>query len=303
MATPTDIAKSPPPPLNPQPVQAPSYTPELAKATTYTATPYKVEPQGLVQERLRGVIAEDSPLMQQAARIASQKSNDRGLLNSSMAIGEGHQAVIGAATPIATTDANAINTAMMKTADQQNAASQFNAQTGTNVSLANSEAANKARAQSLEGTIQLTNTKMTQDAQWALARLDANTKAALTQMDNQTRLFLQSNQSASNAYVQTVTSIGNILNNPQLGSEAKNSAIASQLNMFREQLNMLKAQQNAANQQTQQPEQVVSLNIENFFQSLGGSSPSPTPTAANSVLRPEANPPRIQPLDPSGRRL
>lgn len=261
-------------PLNPQTtpappvVSAPSYTPALATATTYNATPYEVKPQGLVQERLKGVIAEDSPLMQQAARIATQKSNERGLINSSMAVGEAQQALIGAATPIATTDANAVNTAMMKTADQQNAASQFGAQVQTNAALANQSAKNTASAQQLEGTVQLTNSKMTQDAQLQLAKLDTNTKIALAQMDTKTRSLLQTNQSASNAYVQTLTNIANIQTNDKLGASAKRSAIDTQLTLLREQLGVLEATSNQTSQQAQTPQTVLDLNLGNFFQPL-----------------------------------
>lgn len=297
-------------PLNPQappaptPVQAPSYTPELAKASTYTATPYEVKPQGLVQERLKGIVAEDSPLIQQAARIDAQKANERGLLSSSMAIGSGREAVIGAAMPIATTDANAINTAAMKTADQQNAASQFNAQALTNVGLANQSAANTAKAQQLEGSIQLTNTKMTQDAQLQLAKLDTNTRMALAQMDTKTRSLLQTNQSASNAYVQTITNIANIQANEKLSGEAKRSAIDTQMTLLREQLGVLERTSDQVDLQTQAPQSVLDLNLGDFFQPLWDKG-SPVPRAATTSSKLTAPVVPTQPVrvDPSGRRL
>mgnify|MGYP003402319806 CR=1 FL=1 len=87
-------------PVQPPTVEAPSYKPGMASASSYQATPYKVEPQGLVQNHLKNVVQEDSPLMQQAARIATQKANARGLVNSSMAVGAAHDAVIGQAMPI-----------------------------------------------------------------------------------------------------------------------------------------------------------------------------------------------------------
>ena len=313
-------------PLNPQTtpappvVSAPSYTPALATATTYNATPYEVKPQGLVQERLKGVIAEDSPLMQQAARIATQKANDRGLINSSMAIGDAQQAVIGAATPIATTDANAVNTAMMKTADQQNAASQFGAQAQTNAALANQAARNTASAQQLEGTIQLTNSKMTQDAQLQLAKLDTNTRMALAQMDTKTRSLLQTNQSASNAYVQTITNISNIQNNEKLNAAAKRAAIDTQLALLREQLGVLERTSSQVDAQVSSSQAVLDLNLGDFFNQIwdqpttaaptpGGrttANPSTPATAAvggrlQALLQPTTNSPGSISLDPSGR--
>lgn len=315
-------------PLNPQTtpappvVAAPSYTPALAQATTYTATPYEVKPQGLVQERLKGVIAEDSPLMQQAARIATQKANDRGLINSSMAIGDAQQAVIGAATPIATTDANAVNTAMMKTADQQNAASQFGAQVQTNAALADQAAKNTASAQQLEGTIQLTNSKMTQDAQLQLAKLDTNTRMALAQMDTKTRSLLQTNQSASNAYVQTITNISNIQNNDKMDAASKRAAIDTQLSMLREQLGVLERTSSQVDAQASSSQAVLDLNLGDFFNQIwdqpSTAAPTPgvrtsttptqsTPTTAavggrlQALLQPTTNSPGSISLDPSGR--
>jgi hypothetical protein len=306
-------------------VSAPSYTPELAKASTYTATPYEVKPQGLVQERLKGIVESDSPLMQQAARIATQKANDRGLISSSMAIGDAQQAVIGAATPIATTDANAINTATLKTADQQNAASQFNAQALTNVGLANQSAANTAKAQNLEGTIQLTNTKMTQDAQLQLAKLDTNTRMALAQMDTKTRSLLQTNQSASNAYVQTITNISNIQNNEKLDAAAKRAAIDTQLTMLREQLGVLERTSSQVDAQTTNSQAVLDLNLGDFFNQIwdqpaaaptagvrsttnqANPAPAPAPASAavggrlQALLQPTTNSPGSISLDPSGR--
>ena len=98
-----------------------------ASSTHYDATPYTVAPEGLVEHRIKGLVAQDSPLMQQARELANVQSNSRGLLNSSIGVAAGQSAVIGAAAPIATADAGSINQAMTNTANAQNAAAQFNA--------------------------------------------------------------------------------------------------------------------------------------------------------------------------------
>lgn len=58
-----------------------------------------------VQEQLTGLLAQDSPYMQQAETGALQQSNERGLLNSSLAVEAAEGARIAAALPIAQQDA------------------------------------------------------------------------------------------------------------------------------------------------------------------------------------------------------
>ena len=88
--------------------------------------------------------------------------NERGLLNSSQAIGAGQAALYEAATPIATANAAAYNNAMTNTANAANRASEFgadatntassqNAQFGTNTSQFNAAAANTAAGATAAG--------------------------------------------------------------------------------------------------------------------------------------------------------
>lgn len=252
-------------PLQPPTVQAPSYQPGMATSTGYQATPYKVEPQGLVQHRLKNIVQEDSPLMQQAARIATQKANARGLINSSMAVGAAQDAVIGQAMPIAQADAATYDRAMTNTANQQNAASQFGANASNQVALANQAATNEALKSTQQGTIALTDRQMSTAANLELAKLDSQTKMALTSMDARTKSLLQSNQSASNAYVQTVQNINQIQNNKELNGTAKETAIANQLALLREQLGQISAQDKTYSQTVKYPEEVTSLNLGGFF--------------------------------------
>jgi hypothetical protein len=261
-------------PAPPKPVEAPGYKPGLATSTGYTTAPYKVEPQGLVQNQLKGIVAEDSPLMQQAARIASQKANERGLINSSMAVGAGHEAVIGQAMPIAQADAATYDRAMTNTANQENAARQFDATAKNNVALANQAATNEALKSQQQGTIALTDRKMTNDVQVALANLDAETKMALTTMDNRTRSLLQTNQSASNAYVQAITNINQIQNNNQMSAAAKKTAINNQLALLRQQMASLSAIDRTGSDALAYPQELIDLNLGNYFQTIPEASPS-----------------------------
>lgn len=230
------LVNSPPSATLPPAPTAPSYSSTPAAATGYTATPYSVPKEATVQERVKGIIGEDSALMQQAEQRARQEAASRGLVNSSIAVGAGQQAVIAQALPIAQQDAQTYANAATNTANQQNAASQFNAGAQNTVGLANAQQENAARANNQQAAVQLMNTRMTNETQTALANLDTQTRLALSTLDTQTRQLLQTNQSASNAYVQAVTNITNITTSQTMSQEAKDRAVASQINLLREQL-------------------------------------------------------------------
>jgi len=76
--------------------------------------------------QLQGIIAEDSPLMQQARAQAKQGMAARGLLNSSMAQGAGVAAMLEKATPIATADATTYANQAITNQQAANTGGQFN---------------------------------------------------------------------------------------------------------------------------------------------------------------------------------
>lgn len=112
---------------------ADTYDANLAQATGYNATTatntaWNIDPSTqTVAGQIEGLIAKNSPLMQQAETAALQQMNRRGLLNSSMAVGAGQEAVLKQALPIAQADANAYLAQAKFNAEQQNQLSQFNA--------------------------------------------------------------------------------------------------------------------------------------------------------------------------------
>ena len=69
-------------------------------------TRWDVAPNETVRSQLQQIIADDSPLMQQARARALQTANTRGLLNSSMALTAADSALYDAAMPIAQQDAS-----------------------------------------------------------------------------------------------------------------------------------------------------------------------------------------------------
>lgn len=107
-----------------------------------------------VQGQIGGIIASNSPLLQQARANSLAQMNSRGLVNSSMALGEGEKAVFSAALPIATQDAATYANAAQLNANAANQLAQFNAGQ-TNQALGfTSNAANTASSENLNSTNQ-----------------------------------------------------------------------------------------------------------------------------------------------------
>lgn len=240
------------------PYKTTNATASTATATGYDPSAFNVTKDQTVQGQLTDLIDKNSPYMQQAQRRALQGMNDRGLLNSSIAVGAGQDAAIQAALPIAATDAGTFNQAMTNTVNAQNAAKNFeagakntaslqNAQLGTQTSLANAEAANTAANTAYQAGTQLQLAGLQSNTQIALANLDSQTKAALAvldantkiqidQLDNQFRTLLQTNQSAANLEQQAMQTIAQISQSTTLDQYGKDNAIQSQVNLLKQGL-------------------------------------------------------------------
>lgn len=258
------------------------YTPASATSTPAVATGYDpkafaVTSDQTVQGQLKGLINDDSPLMQQAKTRALQDQNARGTTNSTMAIQAGQQAVIGAALPIAQQDASTYNNANLKTVDAQNtalgfgaaaqnAASQTNAGLGTNVDLSNQAAVNAAFTTTVNNITQLTNTKLNNDTQMALGNLDSATKKNLAMLDANNRQLLQSNANAANMFQETVKNIAAIAVDATLSQDAKDTATQSQINLLNQGL------QTTAGIASTAPAAVSGLNLSQYFQPATGTA-------------------------------
>ena len=257
-ATPAATQPALPPPLPVTPV-APT-TAINGQAGTVNATPYAVTDSGLVQQRVKDLVSEDSPLLQLARQNATQQMASRGLVNSSLNTTAGEQAVISQALPIATADASSINAAMTNTANAQNAASQTNAQLETSMNTTNANAQNNA----LSATALADNTRN-------LAAIDNNNKQALAVLSQQNSELLQTNTNAANMFQETVKNIAAISVNDTMNQSAKDAAIATQMNLLNQGL----AATNSIAATV--PSEVQAMNLGDFFQSTTGSPTSFTP--------------------------
>ncbi len=103
-------------------------TPTAPDVATYTPTTRQVnKATDTVQGQVDSILAKDSPLMQRARTLATQQMAQRGLVNSSMAVGAGTAAMVDRATPIAAQDANTFNQVAQDNQNALNQSGQFNA--------------------------------------------------------------------------------------------------------------------------------------------------------------------------------
>jgi len=238
--TPTSPVSGPLPALSPV-APTSGYTATLGEAGVskglgYDATPYAVKPEGLVENRIAGILAKDSPLMQQARVNASQTMNQRGLLNSSLNTEAGQNAVISQAAPIANADAGAINAAMTNTANATNAASQFGAGALNTASSTNAQLLSTMNATNANAVNAAENMKAQAENARSLAFIDNNTKQSLAVLQAQNQQLLQANTNAGQMFTQTVQAIAAIMNDPNLDAATKTLNKDSLLNILNEGL-------------------------------------------------------------------
>ena len=210
------------------PSTAATAAPSTANAATRT-----LDQNELMSNQVKNIIDQDSPLMQQAATQAKKLANSRGLLNSSMAVQAGQEAVLNKAVPIAQYDAgvntNVLNTNQANTqqtnvfnagqeqdinkfnANNQQQNAQFNASEANKNSIVNASEANKILAQMMD-----------QQSKMQLADIEASYK-----------VLMQSEASAMNLYQQSVKNISEILMNPDLTAAAKTAAVNNQNSLLR----------------------------------------------------------------------
>ena len=201
-----------------------SSQPKTAAATTAAWAPDK---DSTVQGQVANITDAGGPLMDRAATRAKQEAGNRGLLNSSIAVGAGQSALYDAALPMAQQDAGTFAAAGKRNADAADATSQFNANS-VNRSTSERDAAGVSGYQqqtgllsqaTLQGADIASQEKMQQagfgqqqilqtadiasqekrqaadiGSRYDLATLDVNSRAALQQADAANQQKLQAAQ-------------------------------------------------------------------------------------------------------------
>ena len=229
-------------------------TSQNASAATYNPNAFQVAPNQTVASQLNNIIASGSPLMQQAETSAKNQMNQRGLINSSQAITAGQNAVISAATPIATADANtyaqaatnttnAQNTALASGAQAQNAANLQNSQLGTQTNQFNAGQTNAA----LSTEAQASNTQAITAQQIAgstnIQDIQSATQTAIQQSQVGLQTFLGEMQSSTTLTAQQISVQGQeVLANMNNASSQYIAAIQANTSLSIEQQQTLSAQ-------------------------------------------------------------
>jgi hypothetical protein len=235
---------------------AATYNPAQAAATTTAPTKsadfsaVESNDDQLVQSRIKGIIDENSPLMQQAGTAAKQVAAQRGLVNSSMAVTAGQDALYRAAMPIAQQDAQTRAQQAMANAQDKNQTTRFNvAETNKGEQFNVGETNQTARLNTTEANkagefnagqvnnAQQMNIKAQMDMK--LQQLDAVTRTNLVNIEANYKTLMQASQSASDLYQQTVDAISKLQNNKDLDAASRNKLIEQQTQLLQSGMNLI----------------------------------------------------------------
>lgn len=244
---------APPPATTGAPTAAPGATPagtiaaqaaNIANAGQYNATLGNFDESRGAEGRVASITSQNSPLMQLAATRARQTANSRGLLNSSMAVGAAQNAVLDAATPIATVDANNYSQQQLANQDAMNRAGAANAGARASALTTGMNLGESARQfndnltqqdehydQDLEHDESKFVRGMAHDQ--VMARLDGDIRAGLMEMETDNKLLISSNENIANAWGTMMSDISKIQNNPDLDPATKTALINNTIGGFK----------------------------------------------------------------------
>ena len=189
-------------------------TPPTTTAVNYTPQAFKVTPEQTVSGQIKNIIASGSPLMQQAETHAKNLMQQRGLINSSMAVGAAQGAVIGAAAPIATADAatyakaasdttTAQNAALAAGVTATNAASTVNAQIAASTNLAEIQSSTSQEIAKLQSDTTLTAQDKQNQGQEIIADIKSNTTLTAQEKQNLSNQVIAQLQSSTSLQINT----------------------------------------------------------------------------------------------------
>jgi hypothetical protein len=190
-------------PIKPSPAQ-------YSGATQATQTPWDVTPNQTVQQQTEDIVAKDSPLMQQARSLSNQQMNARGLINSSMAIGAGEDAVLGKAIQIGAQDANTYASSAQANAASANALAQFNA-----------SQSNAWNTNALDRALSVSQSALNRGSTASEAALNRSATTSNAELDNSFRVQASSDAAFNEQYRMYVDALYKIDINPDLDAQAK----------------------------------------------------------------------------------
>lgn len=166
----------------------------MANTATAPVTPAPVvggvSENETVSGQIKKLIAEDSPLMEQARGSSQQQATARGLQNSSIAAQAGEQAVISSALPIAQQDASTNATRQSQNLSTVNQFGSTKQQGDINSQLQKESTDQKAQLLAQEGTQTLAQINAQTDASARLQLMDQNFKSLMADKEAGVQLTL-----------------------------------------------------------------------------------------------------------------
>lgn len=210
MAKATDVTATAAPTNATAPATPPATQGGALPANTYDPTQQTVAPNQTVAGQVNDLIKADNPLMQTARTQASESANSKGLLNSSMAVQSGEQAVLNSALPIAGADASTYNRVASENAAAQNTSRQFNAGSQNQFNLSAQQAGQEQALQKMRG-----------DQAVNVANIEANYKT-----------LMQTNASAASVFNEYQKTVSTLLDDPNTTAEQKQAAVDKQTSIL-----------------------------------------------------------------------
>jgi hypothetical protein len=219
-------------------VTAPTTAGSTATIDRSSLTAPTVTSDMTVAGQVEGIIAKDSPLMQQAATRARQAMNGRGLVNSSMAVGAGQAALYDAAAPIARQDAQTHASFASQAFDAQTAAARQDAQNRNDnvrldaslvqqASLANQEMAVRQSTERYQASVQSALANADAATRLQLQQIDAQTRQTLAETEARYRTSMQTSDSMARSYQSMIDSITRVMSDPNLDAAGRQAAITN----------------------------------------------------------------------------
>jgi hypothetical protein len=190
-----------------------------------------------VAGNIESLLAQDSPLMQQARTRANQQMASRGLINSSLAASAADSAMYDVANTIAQTDAATKAKASGYNVDQLNQQVTLDKQLANQMSQAQLSADTSRYSTDVNAATQKLNNESAQ----LIARLNNEQQTTLQRMQNENQRLLQTNQQAAQAYNNSMQYIDVINRDPNLDADAKTRAQAQIYYNLQTQLRTLAA--------------------------------------------------------------
>ena len=231
---------------------------------TYDPTQINVTPGMLASGNLAAIMDPNSPLMVQAATQGNQQANRRGLQNSSIGISAAQDSMLRAATPLAQQDASTQANIASANAGAMNSAGQFNAgakntsaltaqqlasqqqisreNAASQRQIAQENAASQQQIAQGQTASQQTIAKMNNDTQMAVSRMSSDTQVKMADIQQQNQKLLQSNSQAATAMNNYAATVANIQASKDMGAQAKQQAVDTQLTNLRNTLAALESQ-------------------------------------------------------------